>query len=56
MTIKIGLKRQKEVIVEVLLNSGITELVISSEFATKQEFKLKEIKRLIIRAQRRNKD
>lgn len=35
MTIKIGLKRQKEVIVEVLLNSGITELVISSEFARK---------------------
>jgi len=56
MTIKIGLKRQKEVMVEVLLNGGITELVISSEFARKQEFKLKEIKRLIIRAQRKNKD
>jgi len=38
VTIKIGLERiniQKEIIVEVLLNSGVTELVISSKFARK---------------------
>jgi len=38
---------QKEIIVKTLLNSRTTELVISSEFAKKQEFKLKEIKRYI---------
>jgi len=44
--VKIGLERintQKEVIVEVLLNSRATELVMSSEFARKQRFKLKKI-------------
>ena len=51
VTIKIGLERiniQKGVIVEVLLDSGITELVMSLEFTKKQEFKLK-IKRIYVR-------
>ena len=42
--VKIGLERidtQKEVTVEVLLDSRETGLVISSEFATKQGFELK---------------
>jgi len=34
-------------IVEALLDSSVTELVMSSEFARKQGFKLKKIKRLI---------
>jgi len=33
--------------VEALLNSRATELVISSEFARKQRFKLKKMERLI---------
>ena len=37
----------REVTVKVLLDSGVTELVISSEFARKQKFKLKKIERLI---------
>ena len=48
--VKIGLERidiQEEVIVEALLDSRATGLVMSSEFARKQEFKLKKIKRLI---------
>ena len=47
---KIGLERidmQEEVIVEVLLNSEATGLVISSEFARKQRFKLKKIENSI---------
>ncbi len=39
VTVKIGLERiniQEKVTVEVLLNSGATGLVISSEFARKQ--------------------
>ena len=50
VTVKIGLERidtQKEVIVEALLNSGVTELVISSKFSRKQRFKLKKIERPI---------
>jgi len=50
VTVKIELERidtQKEVIVEVLLDSGVTGLVISSEFARKQRFKLKKIERSI---------
>ena len=50
ITVNIGLKRidiQEEVTVKVLLDSSVTELVISSEFARKQEFKLKKIERLI---------
>jgi len=48
--VKIGLERiniQEGVTVEVLLDSGATELVMSSEFVRKQRFKLKEIERLI---------
>jgi len=47
---KIGLKRidiQERVTMEVLLDSRTTELVISLEFARKQEFKLKKIERPI---------
>ena len=50
VTVKIGLEiinTQKEIIVEVLLDSSITGLVMSSEFARKQEFKLKKIDRPI---------
>ena len=50
VTVKIGLKRiniQKGVTVEVLLDNRAMGLVISLEFARKQEFKLKKIERLI---------
>ena len=50
VTVKIGLKRiniQKGVTIEVLLDNRAIGLVISSEFARKQEFKLKKIERLI---------
>ena len=46
--VKISLKRidmQEGIIVEVLLDSGAIELVISSEFTRKQRFKLKKLKR-----------
>ena len=45
---KIGLERidtQEGVIVEALLDSGATGLVMSSEFAKKQRFKLKKLER-----------
>ena len=48
VTVKIGLERidtQKRIIVEALLNSGATGLVMSSEFARKQGFKLKKLDR-----------
>ncbi len=48
--VKIKLEKinlQKRVIVEVLLDNREIRLVISSEFARKQEFKLKKIERLI---------
>jgi len=48
--VKIGLERidtQEEVTVEALLNSRATGLMMSSEFARKQGFKLKKIKRPI---------
>jgi len=48
--VKIGLERidiQEEVTVEALLDSSATGLVISSEFAKKQGFKLKKIDRPI---------
>ena len=38
---------QEGVMVEALLDSEATGLVISSEFTRKQEFKLKKIKKLI---------
>ena len=50
VTVKIGLERidtQKGVTVEALLDSGVIELVMSLEFAKKQWFKLKKIKRPI---------
>ena len=46
--VKIGLERvdtQEGIIVEALLNSRATGLVISSEFAKKQRFKLKKLER-----------
>ena len=46
--IKIGLERldtQEGIIVKALLDSGITGLVISSEFARKKGFKLKRLER-----------
>jgi len=46
--VKIGLERidtQKRVMVEALLDSGATGLVMSSEFAKKQGFKLKKLER-----------
>ena len=50
VTVKIGLERidtQEGITVETLLDSGATELVMSSEFARKQGFKLKKLERLI---------
>ena len=46
--VKIGLERintQEGVMVEALLDSGATRLVMSSEFARKQGFKLKKLER-----------
>jgi len=48
--VKIGLERvdiQEGIIVEALLDSSATGLVMSSEFARKQKFKLKKIERPI---------
>jgi len=48
VTVKIGLERidtQEGIMVETLLDSGATELVMSSEFAKKQRFKLKKLDR-----------
>ena len=48
--VKIGLERidtQEGVTVEALLDSGATGLVMSSEFAKKQGFKLKKLERPI---------
>jgi len=48
VTVKIGLERintQEGITVEALLDSGATELVMSSEFARKQGFKLKRLER-----------
>jgi len=50
VTVKIELERidiQKEITVEVLLDSSVTELVMILEFTRKKGFKLKKIKRLI---------
>jgi len=46
--VKIGLERvdtQEGITVETLLDSRATELVMSLEFAKKQEFKLKKLER-----------
>ena len=48
VTVKIGLERidtQEGITVEALMDSGATELVMSSEFARKQRFKLKKLDR-----------
>ena len=48
ITVKIGLERidtQEGIIVEALLDSEATRLVMSSEFARKQGFKLKKLER-----------
>jgi len=48
VTVKIGLERidtQEGITVEALLDSGVTGLVMSSEFARKQDFKLKKLER-----------
>jgi len=48
--VQIGLERidtQEEITVEALLNNGATGLVMSSEFARKQGFKLKMLERLM---------
>ena len=50
MTVKIGLERvdmQEGIMVETLLDSGAMGLIMSSEFARKQSFKLKKLKRPI---------
>ena len=50
VTVKIRLERidiQEGIMVEALLDSGATELVMSSVFARKQYFKLKKLERLI---------
>ena len=50
MTVKIGLERidtQEGITVEALLDSGVTGLVMSSEFAKKQGFKLKKLEKPI---------
>ena len=56
VTIKIGLERldmQEGITVEALLDSGVTGLVMSSEFVRKKGFKLKKLERPI---QMRNVD
>ena len=48
--VNIGLKQKDDkegIVVEVLLNSGVTGLVISSEFARKNRFKKKKLERPI---------
>jgi len=50
VTVKIRLERidmQEGIIVEALLDSGATGLVMSSEFTKKQSFKLKKLERLM---------
>ena len=50
VTVKIGLERidmQERIMVEALLDSGATGLVMSLEFARKQGFKLKKLERLM---------
>jgi len=50
VTVKIGLKQKDDeegIIVEVLLDSGATELVMSLEFVEKNKFKKKKLDRLI---------
>ena len=48
VTVKIGLERidtQEEITVEILLDSGVMGLLMSSEFTRKQRFKLKKLEK-----------
>jgi len=49
VTVKIGLKRKEEegIVVEALLDSGATGLVMSKEFARKQRFRRTKLERPI---------
>ena len=50
VTVKIELKQEdddEEIVVEILLDSGVIELVISSEFARKNKFRKKKLNRPI---------
>ena len=50
VTVKIGLERidmQEKIMVEMLLNSGVIGLVMSSEFVKKQQFELRRIEKSI---------
>ena len=50
VTVKIGLKQEKEeeeIIMEALLDSGATRLVISEEFARRHKFKRTKLERLV---------
>ena len=49
VVVKIGLKQEEEeeVVIEVLLDSGVTELVMSEEFARKHRFRRTKLERPI---------
>ena len=50
VTIKIGLKQEEGeegIVTEVLLDSGVTKLVMSKEFARKHRFRKTKLERLI---------
>ena len=50
VTVKIGLKQEEEeegVVTEALLDSGVTELVISKEFARRHKFRRTKLKRSV---------
>ena len=50
VTVKIKLKQkedEEEIVVEVLLDSSVTGLIMSSEFTRKNKFKKKKLERLI---------
>ena len=51
MTVKIGLKQEEEeegVVIEVLLDSRATELVMSEEFVRRHKFKRMKLERLVL--------
>ena len=50
VTVKIGLKqeeKEEEIVTEVLLDSGVTELVMSEEFARRHRFRRTKLERPI---------
>ena len=50
VTVNIGLKQEKEeeeIVTETLLDSGVTGLVISEEFAKKHRFRRTKLERLV---------